>query len=189
MDQPTKDLLIEAAKTLVLPAIGAYGAHWWHTRTKSNLDGLQVFPSPSSSKVMPDDPARVTADFKPEKLPSIRFDFKNTTGEVVFIHRCRLTNVTPRFRAHNRAFFDVGEQAYELKFQRPGSRDYILKEIILQTGETAKTIIPLESEWDGNIPKKHSRSMLPPFRKQPSLFCIRYEATAGDKTYNIKTLF
>lgn len=189
MDQPTKDFVIEAAKTLALPAIGAYAAHWWHTRTISNLDGLQVFPSPSFVKVTPDDTAPIQPGVVPEKVPSIKFEFKNTTTEVVFIHRCRLTDVTANFRAHNKAFFDVGEQAYELKFRSPGTHDYTLKEVILQTGETAKTVIPLESVWDGLIRKTHSRSLLPPFNKRPHLFCIRYEATAGDKSYNIKTIF
>jgi hypothetical protein len=203
MDEPTKEILVATGKTLLLPAIGAWTAHWWHTRTRSNLPGLQVFPSRSAAKVVPvdseddwlDQMSTISAKPKKEvskptkKLPAILFEFKNTTREVVFIHRCRLTEITPEFRAHNAAFFDVGERAYELKFRPEMNHEYKMKEIVLQTGEIAQTIMPLAEDWNGEIPRTHKRQWFPPFRKIPKLFCIRYEVSAGNRTYNIRTIF
>ena len=189
MDQFTKEILAECLKTFGLPAAAAYGTHWWHTRTRSNLDGLQVFPTPTFGKITPDEPGSASLDLKPQKVPGILFEFKNNTAEVVFIQRCRLTEVTEKFRAHNKAFFDVGEHSYELKFKGAASHDYNLKEVILQTGQSSKTMILLETEWDGQIPKKHSRKWLPPFTKKPILFCISYEVTAGERSYKIRTTF
>jgi len=200
--EETRGIIVECVKTLALPAIGAWGAHWWHTRTRNNLPGLQVFPSKWAAKVVPDAPSKPAVDPsgqpaaleaaavpEKDKAPAILFEFKNTTREVVFIHRCRLMEVTARCHPGEMAFFDIGERSYELKFQPPGRRDYILKEVVLQTGETARTTIPLAKPWDGEIPKQHRRSWLPPFRRRPNYFCIRYEVAAGEKSYSIRTVF
>lgn len=160
------------------------------------MPGLQVYPSQAAAKMTPDDDSRISTtgdkiaeNKKEDKLHAIRFEFKNNTSEVVFIRRCRLTEATAEFKAHRKAFMSIGEEAYELKFQPAGAKDYTKNEIILQTDEKCKTIIPLEEAWNGQIPRGQKRQWFPPFRKVPKFFCICYEVSSGKRSYSIRTAF
>lgn len=197
MDQATYDLLMKIASHTIPPALTAGATHWWHTKTRSHLQGLTVDIEPWNAHLDPEDEGR-DENFGPqaakttqgrggEKESAIRFKFINATGERVVVSNARIGKLTDLVKPNSHSTRNVATDEFELKFRGKDSKKYENRETVVQSDAVAYTVIVLADPWKKNTLKPCKRNWLMPWTKKPNLFQLSYEVIKAGKLYKIRT--
>jgi hypothetical protein len=145
----------------------------WQRRKVAGVPGLEVNFTSSD----------INIDGKPYKAVAVRFT--NHTGSVTYISGVRVSRCTDAFPVPIEAARDVAGNSYHLKFQQ-ASGAFDMREITLQTGETAASVMPatasLSVEFFNHAPTWFSRRI--GLRKY---FDLDYTAMVGTARFSIRT--
>jgi hypothetical protein len=156
---------------------------WWYARKRQSIPHLEVFPSP--------DPSGLTIDGK--QFDAVRFIFTNRTGAVVYLYHVELRE-TRRFPIPVEASRDISAGWRNLKFgvvaHSSGTVQvqYGSHECILQTNQSAITVMALSTKIDGDI-YSYRPLWFRRFLSWPKYYRLRYTAMVGDKKYSVETIY
>ncbi len=147
----------------------------WHRRKVNSVPGLEVHFAAGSIKI----------GEKPHS--AIDVQFTNHTGSVAYISGARIRSCTKAFQVPVEAARDIAQGSYHLKFMRD-SPQFILREVTLQTSESAKTCMPaspgLANEFYTHAPSWAARL----FRRQ-KYFVLEYTAMVGTTRHAVATVY
>jgi hypothetical protein len=115
----------------------------WSKRKVSSIPNLEIRLTPHQRKIN-DTPCA-----------GIDIDFVNKTGSVVYISNGRLLGLTNHFKVHPLSARDISDSSYELKFLDPATKIFQLRQIVLQTDQSAGTWIGLNAPADEALLSYH----------------------------------
>jgi hypothetical protein len=119
--------------------------------------------------------------------PTVQFNFKNNTGQIIYLANPRIVNCSKTFSIPVDASRGIGENSYELNFMDANSK-YTLQQYILQTDKIAVTGIAVNHQMSNDFFSYnpnwiHRRFYLIKY------FKIEFTAMVGDKKYKVSTLY
>jgi hypothetical protein len=114
---------------------------------------------------------------------AVEFQFLNNTGSVVFISNARLLQCTGLFKIHPGAYKDIVESSHELKFP-DGTGTYSKRQVTLQTGESVKSLIAVESPIDDRMLSYRVPWYLS-LLHSPKYFRLKYAVVVGEKQQRV----
>jgi hypothetical protein len=159
------------AFTVVLWPVALFA--WQHRRANS-IPGLEVHFSSG----------KITIGEQPHHAIDIRFT--NHTGSVVYVSGVRIRNRSKRFYVPLDAARDIAGDSYHLKFIDTQGQ-FRLREITLQTNDTAQTCIPsgfVGLEFLGYVPPWYARVL-----RRRKYFILEYTAMVGTTRHFVATAY
>lgn len=115
-----------------------------------------------------------------------RIEFCNKTGSVLYVTHARISKCTKNFSVHKHADTDIVQGDSELKFT--DGEEYILREVILQTDDVARTCIALSHQFQ----KEESYRCSPIWRRvlrRPKYFILECVVLNGTRKQNLLVIY
>lgn len=119
--------------------------------------------------------------------PTVQFNFKNNTGQIVYLANPRIVKCSKSFSIPVDASRGIGENTYELNFMDANS-NYTLQQYILQTNTIAVTGIAVNQQMPNDF-FSYNPNWIRRLFYSIKYFKIEFTAMVGDKKYRVSTLY
>jgi hypothetical protein len=147
---------------------------YWQRRKVHGVPGLEAHFKAGS----------ITIDGKP--FAAIDIQFTNHTGSVTYLSGVRIRKCSKAFFVPPQAARDIAGDSYHLKFMDAEGR-FVLREITLQTNQSAKTCMP--SAYMPLEFFQHSGSWLARKIGLSKYFILEYTAMVGTARHLVSTVY
>jgi hypothetical protein len=151
----------------------------WQRRKVNGVQGLEVHFAEG----------QISIGDKP--FPAIDIQFTNHTGSVAYISGVRIRGCTESFPVPIEASRDRAANSYHLKFMKVTTDSkllFVLREVTLQTSETAKTCMPVASAMFSDF-FKYTPSWVARRLRKRQYFLLEYTAMVGTVRHSVSTLY
>ena len=148
---------------------------YWQKKKVNNVQHLEVILGPGNIQI----------SGNPHNAVSI--DVVNHTGAVVYLSGARIKKCSSLFSVPIDASRDIAEGSHQLKFMDQ-TGVFIHRELTLQTNETARTSIPVNSPLADSFYKYRAPWYMRLCRIR-KYFVLEYTAIVGTTRYFVATLY
>jgi hypothetical protein len=128
-----------------------------------------------------------TTNPKGISYPTVQFNFKNNTGQIVYLANPRIVRCSKSFSIPVDASRGIGENTYELNFMNANNQ-YTLQQYILQTDKIALTGIAVNQQMPNDF-FSYNPNWIHRLLHLIKYFKIEFTAMVGDKKYKVSTLY